>query len=104
MKQINIFDMNKIVYKKWSFRLLLYLIIINMTSFYMIANYADGFDNAEKLTQNLKIISILGNLFLLIGTILSILSIAKKEEKNYQYYISIIGYPFFILLTLISLF
>ena len=70
----------------------------------MTINYANGIDDAEKFNQNLSIISITGNITLLAGITFLILSMVKKEERSYQYYVSIIGYPFFIMLTILTLF
>lgn len=91
-------------YKKWSFKLFLYLIIINIVVTYLVINFATGLHDSSRFNQNIGLLSIVGNLILLIGVVLTILSIVNKEEKNYQFYISIIGYPIFIILTFLSLF
>lgn len=95
---------NETNYKKWSFKFLIYLIIINIALFYMEVNFANGFNDSEKFNYNLNLISIIGNILLLIGIILSVLSIIKKEKKNYQFYISIFGYSIFLILPILSLF
>ncbi|WP_299122196.1 hypothetical protein [uncultured Tenacibaculum sp.] len=91
-------------YKKWSFKLLLYLIIINIVVAYLVFNFAIGLHDSSRFNQNIGTLSIIGNLILLAGIVLTILSIVNKEKKNYQFYISIIGYPIFIILTFLSLF
>jgi uncharacterized membrane protein HdeD (DUF308 family) len=91
-------------FKKWAFRFLIYIIILNIIIYYMVINFASGFDDPEKLNQNLTLTSIIGILLLLAGIVFISMSLIKKEEKNYQYYISIIGYPIIIILTLSSLF
>jgi len=95
---------NETNYKKWSFKFLIYLIIINIAVFYMVVNFANGFDDSEKFNSNLNIISIIGNSILLIGIILLGLSIIKKEKKNYQFYVSFFGYSIFLILVISSLF
>jgi len=92
---------NETNYRKWSFKFLIYLIIINIAVFYIVVNFTN---DSEKFNSNLNIISIIGNLILLIGIILLGLSIIKKEKKNYQFYISIFGYSFFLIRTILSLF
>ncbi|AIM60343.1 hypothetical protein IX49_07320 [Cellulophaga lytica] len=67
-------------------------------------NFAVGFHDVGRFEQNIGILSIVGSLILIIGIVLTILSIKNREQKNYQYYFSIIGYPIFLILTLFSIF
>lgn len=90
-------------YKKWAFKLLIYLIIINITVAYLVFNYAVGIHDAGRFQQNIMILALVGNIILIVGTVLTILSIKNKEEKNYQYYASVIGYGLFIILTVLFL-
>lgn len=96
--------MNETKYKKWSFRLLIYLIIINVLVAYLVMNFAVGFHDVGRFEQNIGILSLVANLILIVGILFTILSIKNKEQKNYQYYFSIIGYPIFLILTLVSIF
>ncbi|GAB4161553.1 MAG: hypothetical protein Tsb0033_19220 [Winogradskyella sp.] len=96
--------MNETKYKKWSFRLLIYLIIINALVAYLVMNFAIGFHDIERFEQNIGILSLVANLILIVGIVFTILSIKNKEGKNYQFYFSVIGYPIFLVLTLLSLF
>ncbi|WP_431164827.1 hypothetical protein [Tenacibaculum halocynthiae] len=96
--------MKETKYKKWAFKLLIYLIIINVLVAYLVMNFAVGFHDAGRFEQNIGILSLVANLILIIGIIFTILSIKNKEGKNYQYYFSVIGYPIFLVLTLLSLF
>ena len=66
-------------------------------------NFAVGFHDSRKFEQNIGILSIVGNLILIAGIVLTILSVKNKEQKNYQYYFSVIGYPLILILTLASL-
>ena len=88
-------------YKKWAFRLFIYLIIINIVVSYLVFNYAEGFHNPDKFQQNVTILSSIAFLILLVGSILTFLSVKNKEKKNYQYYFSVFGFPLMIILTLI---
>ncbi len=99
MNEAKIGDGKNNNFKSWSFRLLIYLLIINIVVFYMVVNFDDGFDNSEKFNQNLYILSMIGNLILLIGVVLTIFSVVKREEKNYQYYTSVIGYPIIMIIS-----
>ena len=96
--------MNETKYKKWSFRLLIYLIIINVLVAYLVMNFAVGFHDTGRFEQNIGILSLVANLILIVGIVFTILSIKNKEGKNYQFYFSVIGYPIFLVLTLLSLF
>ncbi|WP_299249596.1 hypothetical protein [uncultured Aquimarina sp.] len=98
-------NQKKTNYKKWSFLFLVLLIIIDISTYYYV--YLDaasgGLSSVDRFIQNLNIIGMVSNLFLLIGIILFILSLIYKEKKNYQYYISIIGYPIVIVQTILVL-
>ncbi|MFD1015505.1 hypothetical protein [Winogradskyella rapida] len=96
--------MNETKYKKWSFRLLIYLIVINVLVAYLVMNFAVGFHDVGRFEQNIGILSIVANLILIVGIVFTVLSIKNKEGKNYQFYFSVIGYPIFLVLTLLSLF
>ena len=96
--------MNETKYKKWSFRLLIYLIVINVLVAYLVMNFAVGFHDVGRFEQNIGILSIVANLILIVGIVFTVLSIKNKEGKNYQFYLSVIGYPIFLVLTLLSLF
>ncbi|WP_299107219.1 hypothetical protein [uncultured Tenacibaculum sp.] len=82
-------------YKRWAFKFLIYLVILNIAVAYVVINFAEGFHEFARFSQNMLIFSVIGTAILIAGIIFTILSIVKKEEKNYQYYISIIGYIFF---------
>ncbi|MEP5933479.1 MAG: hypothetical protein ABJ218_00025 [Winogradskyella arenosi] len=96
--------MNETKYKKWSFRLLIYLIVINVLVAYLVMNFAIVFHDVGRFEQNIGILSIVANLILIVGIVFTVLSIKNKEGKNYQFYFSVIGYPIFLVLTLLSLF
>ena len=94
--------MKETKYKKWAFRLLIYLIIINLLVTYLVMNFAVGFHDPGRFEQNIGILSLVANLILIVGIVFTILSIKNKEGKNYQFYISVIGYPIFLILALLS--
>jgi succinate dehydrogenase hydrophobic anchor subunit len=48
--------------------------------------------------------TLVANIFLAVGILLTLISIKNKEEKNYQYHVSVWGYAIFLILTLISIF
>ena len=67
-------------------------------------NFAVGLHDVGRFEQNIGILSLVANLILIVGIVFTILSITNKEGKNYQFYFSVIGYPIFLVLTLLSLF
>ena len=81
-------------FKKWSFRLFVDLIFVNALIFYHVTTSA--------FPQPLVILvfSILSLIFLIVGGVCLILSIVNKEQKNYQYWVSIIGFPLYLILTI----
>ena len=97
-------------YKKWSFKFLIYSILLNFLIAFIVANTTtfefqlEGYETPNDNSDlNLLVLTILTNLLFIAGIILTILSIKNKEEKNYQYKFSIWGYPIFIVLTIISM-
>lgn len=88
-------------YKRWAFKLLMYLVVLNVAVAYLVVNFAEGWHDSVRFNQNMFIFSIIGTVIHFAGVIFTILSIVKKEEKNYQYYISIIGYIFFTVSSII---
>lgn len=88
-------------YKRWAFNFLIYLVILNIAVAYVVINFAEGLHDSVRFSQNMLIFSVIGTVILIAGIIFTILSIVKKEEKNYQYYISIIGYIFFTVSSII---
>jgi len=97
-------------YKKWSFKFLMYIILLNFLIAFMVANTTSlkvqvegyGIPN-DNSGLNLLVLTVLTNFLFLAGIVLTMLSIKNKEAKNYQYKFSIWGYPIFIILTLISM-
>ena len=94
-------------FKHWSFRLFIYLIILNILIVYSLiktpvfGSLNGKNESLENLNAGILIFSILSFLLLIVGVILTVLSMVNKEERNYQFYVSIIGYPVYIVAALI---
>jgi len=89
-------------YKKWSFKFLIYVVLLNVLIAYLTVTTPIGLgDNGEMLSVRVSILSLLILGLLVSGIVLTIMSVKNKEEKNYQYKVSIYGYPIFILINLI---
>ena len=84
-------------YKKWAYKLFIYMFFTNILVAYMTiqGNYQ---------IWAVLICSALASVLMIIGSFLTLLSILNKEEKNYQYHISLWGYLIFIILTIVSMF
>jgi hypothetical protein len=101
-------------YKKWSFKFLIYIILLNILIAFMVANLVnqtglviqlEGYEEPKNYTgMYVLILNIVINLLFIAGVILTILSLKNKEEKDYKYKFSIYGYPIFILLSVIIYF
>lgn len=96
--------MNIINFKKWAFHSTIGNVIINIMTFYVTLNHVDfpGVENNMSLT--LFYFGMLSIILLLFSIIFSVLSIVKKEKRNYQFWISIIGILLFGILPLIGVF
>lgn len=90
-------------YKKWAFRLFIYLISCNLAIGYLMASFMPMFHDEAVFVRNLTILSFMAFAFLCAGSICTVLSYNNKEEKNYQYKVSIWGYPIFIVLGVLTL-
>ena len=98
-------------YRKWSFKFLVYIILLNLLIAFMIVKAVnqttlkiqlEGYETPQNNQDiNLMILTILTNLFFFAGIVLTILSFKNKEEKDYKYKFSIYGYPIFIILTIL---
>jgi tellurite resistance protein TehA-like permease len=75
--------------------------VINGIVFYQTISINSLQDNsALGLLINLE--GILGGIFLIAGVILTILSHIRREERNYQYKVSVWGFSFFVLMAMIA--
>ena len=88
--------MNSVNFKKWSFHFMIWIIIINIISFYLTIGYM----NEEALLY----FGIIATILLVLSLIFIILSSIKKEKKNYQYWISLVGIFIFGVLPIIASF
>jgi CDP-diglyceride synthetase len=95
--------MKKINFKKWAFRFIVWILIINIITFYLTINYVDfpGVENNTGL--NLFYLGILSGILMILSVIFVIMSSVKKEKRNYQYWISIIGIVIFGIIPLVSI-
>ncbi|WP_299157040.1 hypothetical protein [uncultured Tenacibaculum sp.] len=83
--------MNKINFKKWAFRFTIWLLILNTAIAYLIINHTD-FPGVENNTGiRILFFSILSTILLILCITFIIISTIRKEQKNYQYWISVIG-------------
>jgi len=83
--------MNSINFKQWAFQFMIWILIINVISFYLTISYTSIFNEGDKSLEILSFLGIIGTVLLLLSLIFIILSSIKKEKKNYQYWVSIVG-------------
>lgn len=98
MSKFEEFDIGpkKTNHKKWAYKIFIYVLLLNILVAYMVVR--STYEPLAILTC-----SLLATLLLIFGIALTIMSIKNKEERNYQYHVSIWGYSIFIILTIISL-
>lgn len=87
--------MNNINFKKWAFHFMIWILIINVISFYLTVSYTSLFNEFNNTGQILLYLGILATVLLFMSLIFIIISSIKKEKKNYQYWSSIIGLVIF---------
>ena len=76
--------MNNINFKKWAFHFMIWILIINIISFYLTISYTSIFNEGDNTAQVLFYFGILGTVLLLMSLIFIIFSTIKKEKKNYH--------------------
>ncbi len=94
LQEIEIENEGQTNFKKWAFRLFIDLIFSQALIFYHISTS----DFPQRLV--ILIFSILSWIFFIGGSLFLILSIVKKEEKNYQYWIALLGFSLYLILTI----
>ncbi|TVZ08277.1 hypothetical protein JM80_0761 [Cellulophaga sp. RHA_52] len=76
--------MKRISFKKWAFHFSVWVIIINIITFYNEISYSSVFNiyNLDRLLY----LGILSTLMLLLAIIFLVISAIKKEKRNYQFW------------------
>ena len=86
-------------FRHWSLRMLMYYILLQMIMYYRVTHLAVPFTSKNLSGKNLSLFDIgmlifsgLSWTLLITGITFTILSIARKEKRDYKYYISILGF------------
>ncbi|AFL82046.1 hypothetical protein Aeqsu_2591 [Aequorivita sublithincola DSM 14238] len=87
-------------YKKWAFRILIFVVLLNILVFYLITDFTGNMSDEGPSITLLTILGFVVNLFFIGGIVLTILSIVKKEEKDYEFILSVAGYSLLILIPI----
>ncbi len=98
----NIETNNKTNFRKLAFRFFIYALLINSLAFYLTINYTNFTNDVEDFKNRMVMISVVGNVIVVLGSLFTYISFKNKEERNYQFYIAFFGYPFMLLLTIAS--
>ena len=90
-------------YRKWAFRLFIYLILTQIAIAFKAATYVDDsfITGVNSYDYAFAILAGLSSLFLLGGVVFTVLALIYKETKDYKYWISVCGYPIFIIASVI---
>ncbi|GLB52963.1 hypothetical protein NBRC110019_20030 [Neptunitalea chrysea] len=89
-------------YKKWAFRCLICVVVLNIATYYVTLTQVDMsfVPDIRQMTTTqkvLRIVGILTNLLFVAGLVLTIMSMVKKEKKDYQWYTAVIGFGLLLL-------
>lgn len=79
--------MNRISFKKWAFHFSVWVVIINIITFYNQISYSSLFNSFS--LDRLMYLGILSTLLLLLTIIFIVISTIKKEKRNYQYWLAL---------------
>lgn len=91
-------------YRNWSFRLFIYLLILNFVIYIRVVEYDELLHSEVKHERDLAILYIACFICLIVGIVFTGLSIVHKEERDYKYYTSVYAYPIWMALSLILLY
>lgn len=97
------FEKGNTNYRKWSFRLLIYTIITNLTIFWLTIDYIEIIHDESTYTRNIGILEIANYILIALGCLLTYLGYKNNEEKDYKMRSSIIGFSILIGLTILAL-
>lgn len=97
--------MNKINFRDIALVNIVLIILINLLIAYLMSRTVVVFgDEPVNNGLQLLILSIMTTILLILGIIFTIISIVRKEPKDFRYKFCIWGYPIFILVTIISMY
>ena len=89
-------DEPKTNYKRWSFRFLIYLIILTLFIAFDVSN-------SKSVSWRMTLLSVLTGLFWIVGIVFTIMSHRNRELRDYQYHVSVWGFGIFTVLTIFAL-
>ncbi|KAA3633719.1 MAG: hypothetical protein DWQ02_12690 [Bacteroidetes bacterium] len=89
-------------YKKWAFRLLIYTIIANIAIGIKIASFISAVHDRSDFEMKLLSLEAISWVCFIAGVVFTFLSYHHKEEKNYQYKVSVWGFSILFFLTIIG--
>ncbi len=95
-------DLLKINFKKWAFHFMIWVLIINLISFYLTISYTNLFYEENNTLEVLFYFGVLATILIVLSLIFIVISSIKKEKKNYQYWSVIIGLVVFGILPIVA--
>ena len=82
--------MNKINFKKWAFHFTIWSFIINGISLFFKINFNSITGEVYNYEERIFYLSILSQLMLLLAIVFLVISIVKKEKRNYQFWTTLV--------------
>lgn len=89
-------------YKKWAFRFLIYTIIANFALGIKITSFVPMIHDRSDFEMKVLSLEIIAWVCFIVGAVFTFLSYHHKEEKNYQYKVSVWGFVILFLLTIVG--
>lgn len=86
-------------YTYWSFRSLIYVVILNIIIFFLTINQSEIL--GKRFSSTISILEMLNILLIIIGSILCFLAVKDKEEKSNRKIAVMIVYPLIIFFTVL---
>lgn len=87
-------------YRKWSFRFLIYLVLLSCLGFYIMPSMIVASETVI-FSKRILIFGWVLKIFLCFGIFFMILMIRNNETRDYKYWISLIGISLFFLTSIV---
>jgi polyferredoxin len=88
-------------YRSWSFRFLIYILLLNVLIIYLTITLIDLDSHIENYYIRMLVLSAMIWFLLIAGVVLTILSVKNKEKKDYKFHLSVYGYPAYTILNIL---
>jgi len=89
-------DNKRAPFKKWAFKFLIYIVLLNVILVFKLWNHS-GYGSSDRIVFLFNTVGLIIDVLSLVGIVLILISIVKKENQDYKYWLNVLGYSFIII-------